>query len=232
MRNKITLGVSSCLLGERTRYDGAHTRDQFVTSVLGKWVEFVSVCPEIECGFGVPREPLRLVGDPKSPCLISVHTGQDYTPLMLRWARKRMVTLKKQDIWGFILKSKSPSCGIERVKVYDKNGAAINKGRGLFALVFSEHLPRVPIVDEKGIHNSKTFKNFIGKIFVFRRWREFLEKSPSRDALIKFHNQQKFLILARNPKQLIRMEKVIAESQNLHREELINYYQKLLIEAF
>ena len=95
MKNKITLGVSSCLLGEKTRYDGAHTRDQFITSVLGKWVGFVSVCPELECGFGVPREPLRLVGDPESPCLISVHTRQDFTLLMLQWARKGVVKIPK-----------------------------------------------------------------------------------------------------------------------------------------
>ncbi|WAC06680.1 MAG: DUF523 and DUF1722 domain-containing protein [Thermodesulfobacteriota bacterium] len=232
MKNKITLGVSSCLLGEKTRYDGAHTRDQFITGALGKWVEFVSVCPEVECGFGVPREPLRLVGDPESPCLISVHTRQDYTPLMFLWARKRMGTLKKEDILGFIFKSKSPSCGIKRVKVYDKNGVAINKGRGLFARVFSEYLPLVPILDEKGTHNPKTFKNFMDKIFVFRRWREFLEKSPSRSALIKFHTQQNFLILSRSPKQFIRMEEVIAAPKNLYLKELIDCYQKLLIESF
>ena len=232
MKNKITLGVSSCLLGEKTRYDSAHTRDQFITCVLGKWVEFVSVCPEVECGFGVPREPLRLVGAPESPCLISVHTRQDYTPRMLLWVRKRVVTLKKEDMWGFILKSKSPSCGIERVKVYDKNGVAINKGRGLFARVFSEYFPMVPIVDEKVIHNPKTFKNFMDKIFVFRRWREFLEKNPSRGALIKFHTQQKFFILSRNPRQVNKMENVIAKFQNLLPEELIDHYQKLLMEAF
>lgn len=232
MKNNITLGISSCLLGEKTRYDGAHTRDEFIADVLGKWVEFISICPEVECGFAVPREPLRLVGDPESPCLISVHTRQNYTPLMLHWARKRMVTLKKEDIWGFIFKSKSPSCGIERVKVYDKNGVAINKGRGLFARVFREHLPLVPIADEKGIHNPKTFKNFIDKIFVFKRWREFLEKSPSRSALIKFHTQQKFLILSRSPKQVSRMENLIATSQHLHHQGLIDHYQKLLIEIF
>jgi len=195
-------------------------------------VEFVSVCPEVECGFGILREPLRLVGDPESPCLISVHTRQDYTLLMLHWARKRMVTLKKEDMWGFILKSKSPSCGIERVKVYDKNGVAMNKGRGLFVRALREHLPLVPITDEKGIHNPQVFKNFIDKIFVFRRWREFLEKSPSRGALIKLHNQQKFLILSRSPKQVSRMEKVMVKSQHLLHEELIDHYQKLLIDAF
>ena len=220
------------MLGEKTRYDGAHTWDQFITRVLGKWVEFVSVCPEVECGFGVPREPLRLVSNRESSRLISVHTQQDYTPRMLQWARKRMVTLKKEDIWGFILKSKSPSCGIERVKVYDKNGVAINRGRGLFARVLSEYLLLVPLTDEKGIHNPKTFKNFMDKIFVFRRWRAFLEKDPSQDRLIKFHAQQKFLILSRSPKQVIRMEKVIAEPENLHHKELIDCYQKLLREAF
>lgn len=220
------------MLGEKTRYDGAHTRNQFITRILGEWVEFVSICPEVECGFCVPREPLRLVGDPESPCLISVHTRQDYTPLMFHWARKRVVTLKKEDIWGFILKSKSPSCGIERVKVYDKNGVAINKGRGLFARVLREHLPLVPIADEKRIHNPKIFKNFIDKIFIFRRWREFLEKSPSLGALIKFHTQQKFLIFSRSPKQVSRMENVIVKSHNFLHQELIEHCQKLLIEAF
>jgi len=231
MKNKITLGVSSCLLGEKTRYDGAHTKDQFITRVLGKWVEFISVCPEVECGFGVPREPLRLVGDPGSPSLISVYTRRDYTLPMLHWAQKRMLTLKEEDIWGVILKSKSPSCGIKRVKVYDKNGIAINQGRGLFARIFSEYFPLVPIVDEKEIHNPKTFKNFMDKIFVFRRWREFLEKNPSRGALIKFHTQQKFFILARNPKQVSKMENVIAKFQNLLPEDKKKCGEKCLLDS-
>jgi len=140
--------------------------------------------------------------------------------------------IKKRKYGGFILKSKSPSCGIERVKVYDKNGVAMNKGRGLFVRDLREHLPLVPITDEKGIHNPQVFKNFIDKIFVFRRWREFLEKSPSRGALIKFQNQKKFLILSRSPKQVSRMENVIVKSQHLLHEELMDHYQKPLIDAF
>ena len=97
MTDKIKLGISACLLGEKVRYDGGHELDRFLTGTLGKYVDFVPVCPEVECGLGVPREAMRLVGDPRDPRLVTVHSGVDHTERMLAWARRRVAELAKKN---------------------------------------------------------------------------------------------------------------------------------------
>ena len=132
MEKKIRLGISTCLLGEKVRFDGGHKWDRYLTGTLGEYVEYVPVCPEVECGLGVPRESMRLVGDPENPRLVTTRTNRDFTDRMLQWARKRVVELEKEDLCGFIFKSDSPSSGMERVKVYNEKGMPVKKGRGMF----------------------------------------------------------------------------------------------------
>ena len=129
---KIRLGISACLLGEPVRFDGGHQWDRFITDTLGQYVEFVPVCPEAECGLGVPREAMRLVGEPEAPRLVTVRTKVDLTERMQTWARKRVRELEQEDLRGFIFKSKSPSSGMERVRVYSETaqGAPVTPGRG------------------------------------------------------------------------------------------------------
>ncbi|MBF0496332.1 MAG: DUF523 domain-containing protein, partial [Deltaproteobacteria bacterium] len=107
----IKIGVSACLLGEQVRYDGGHRRNPFIADTLGQFVQFVPVCPEAECGFGVPRETMRLVGDPEAPRLVTTQTGQDHTNRMRAWTEHRVAELGGDDLSGFIFKSGSPSCG-------------------------------------------------------------------------------------------------------------------------
>ena len=122
MEQKIKIGVSSCLLGKEVRYNGGHSHDRYITGTLGQYFTFVGVCPEVEAGFGIPRETLRLVGDPESPRLLTSRSGKDCTDIMLNWAQKRVTELEKENLCGFIFKSKSPSSGMERVKVYTEKG--------------------------------------------------------------------------------------------------------------
>ncbi len=119
---KIKLGISTCLLGENVRYDGGHKLDRFLSDTMGQYVKYVPVCPEVECGLGVPRESMHLEGDPDSPCLVTTYSKQDMTERMIRWARKRITELEKEDLCGFIFKSNSPSSGMERIKVYNEKG--------------------------------------------------------------------------------------------------------------
>ena len=119
---KIRLGISSCLMGNPVRYDGGHKLDEFLVRTLGAYVDYVPVCPEVECGMSIPREALRLVGDPAAPGLITVKTKKDYTGQMTNWARRRVCELEAEDLCGFIFKSRSPSSGMERVKVYSADG--------------------------------------------------------------------------------------------------------------
>jgi uncharacterized protein YbbK (DUF523 family) len=145
---KIKIGISACLLGENVRYDGGHTRDTFIINMLGPYVDFVPVCPEVECGLSVPRERMHLEGDLKHPRLIITQTQQDITDQLNQWAEMRIKILAAKDLRGFIFKSKSPSCGIQNVSIFDLNGESYGKGQGLFASIFMEYLPSIPVDEE------------------------------------------------------------------------------------
>lgn len=148
MENCIKLGISSCLLGQKVRYDGGHKRDPFLTDRFGQYVKYVPVCPEVECGLKIPRETLRLLGDPENPRLITTHTNIDHTRRMIIWAKKRVQELEKENLWGFIFKKNSPSCGMKLVKVFNTKGVPEKKGIGIFARVFIERFSQDPIERE------------------------------------------------------------------------------------
>ena len=138
---EIRVGVSACLLGETVRYDGGHKRDAFVTDTLGRYVTWVPVCPEVEIGLGTPREAIRLQGDPAAPRLVGTKTGVDLTRRMTDYARGRVRALADLGLSGYVLKRASPSCGMERVKVYSDDGTPGRMGRGLFASALMERAP-------------------------------------------------------------------------------------------
>lgn len=165
VNTSMKLGISSCLLGREVRYDGGHKLDTFLTYTLGRYVDFIPVCPEVEYGLGIPREPLHLVGDPTFPRLVTTITKRDHTDGMIAWARKRVIELEKEGLCGFIFKSRSPSSGMERVKVYDEQGIAVNEGVGIFARVFMEHFPLLPVEDEERLRDPEIRKSFIERIF-------------------------------------------------------------------
>jgi uncharacterized protein YbbK (DUF523 family) len=158
---KILLGVSACLLGENVRYDGGNSHDPFLTGTLGRYVEYVPVCPEVECGLTVPREAMRLEGDPGSPQLMTTITRQDMTDLLENWAHRRVNELEKNNLSGFIFKSRSPSCGMELVKLFNEEGAFLLKGAGLFARIFMAHFPLLPVEDEARLSDPYLRENFI-----------------------------------------------------------------------
>jgi uncharacterized protein YbgA (DUF1722 family)/uncharacterized protein YbbK (DUF523 family) len=228
---KIKLGISTCLLGEQVRFDGGHKWDRFLTDTLGQYVEYVSVCPEVECGFGIPREPFRLVGDPKNPRLLTSRTNQDHTERMTQWAKKRVVELEGENLCGYICKSGSPSSGMERVKVYDRNNVPAKIGVGIFARVFMEHFPLLPVEDEGRLNDPKLRENFIERIFTLRRWREAMERQESIKNLIAFHTQHKLLVLSHSPKHYQMMGKRVARAKEVPWKDLQAEYQRFLLEG-
>jgi uncharacterized protein YbbK (DUF523 family) len=191
----VRLGISACLTGSKVRYDGGHKHDRYLTDTLGRYVEFVPVCPEVECGLPVPREAMRLVGTPEAPRLVTTRTGKDLTPLMREWAAKRVEELSRENLSGFIFKSKSPSSGMSGVPVYTESGMPVNLGTGLFARAFMEANPLVPVEDEGRLHDVKLRENFIARVFAHARWRGFLE-NPSSGALVELHTRHKLLLLS------------------------------------
>ena len=228
---KIKLGISTCLLGENVRYDGGHKLDRFLTDTLGQYVEYVPVCPEVECGLPVPRESMHLEGDPDSPRLVTIRTKQDMTDRMVQWAQKRVVELEKEDLCGFIFKSDSPSSGMERIRVYNEKGMPVKKGVGIFARIFMDHFPLLPVEDEGRLHDPELRENFIERIFTLKRWREVLGKKESRGNVVDFHTRHKLLILSHSPKHYQMMGKLVAQAKDLPLKELYQQYQTLLMES-
>ena len=231
MENSIRLGISTCLLGENVRFDGGHKHDRFLTDTLGQYAEYVPVCPEVECGLGVPREAMRLVGDPASPRLVTTHTGRDMTDRMLAWAHARVVELERENLYGFIFKRGSPSSGMERVRVYNDQGMPSLQGVGLFARTFMEHFPLLPVEEDGRLNDPLLRENFIERIFALKRWREVAAERRSRSDLIDFHTRQKLLILSHSPKHYQAMGQLVAGQKGLPVNDLFGKYQALLMEA-
>jgi uncharacterized protein YbgA (DUF1722 family)/uncharacterized protein YbbK (DUF523 family) len=194
-------------------------------------VEYVPVCPEVECGLPIPREAMHLEGDPDSPRLVTTHTKQDMTDRVFQWARKRVVDLEKEDLCGFIFKSDSPSSGMERVKVYNEKGMPVKRGVGMFARIFMEHFLLLPVEDEGRLHDPNLRENFIERIFALKRWREILSKKESRGTLVEFHTRHKLLILSHSPKYYQMMGKLVAKAKEIPIKELYQQYQAILMEA-
>ena len=228
---KVKIGVSACLLGEKTRYDGGHKKEWFITETWGPHLELVSVCPEMESGLGVPREIMRLEGDAEAPRLQTVKTRQDHTDLIHNWTRKRLTELEREDLWGFIFKSNSPSCGPARVKVYDRQGSPRKQGVGLFAGAFMCQYPIVPVEDEVRLRNPQIRDNFIERVFVLKRWREMQAKKWTPADLIGFHTRHKLLLLAHSPGHYRLLGKLTARVKEIPAREQVAQYQALLLEA-
>jgi uncharacterized protein YbgA (DUF1722 family)/uncharacterized protein YbbK (DUF523 family) len=228
---KVRLGISRCLLGENVRYDGGHALDRFLTDTFGQYVEYVPVCPEVECGLGVPREPMHLEGDPDSPRLVTIYGKEDLTDRMARWAQKRVAELENENLSGFIFKSNSPSSGMKRVGVYGEKGTPVRRGVGIFARILMDHFPLLPVEDEGGLHNPELRENFIERIFTLKRWRDVLEKKENRGNMVDFHTKHKLLILSHSPRHYQRMGKLVAQAKEFPSKELYRQYQTLLLES-
>jgi len=229
--NPVKIGISTCLLGKNVRYDGGHQLDRFLTESLGRFVEYVPVCPETECGLGIPREAMRLVGKPEDPRLVTIRTGKDFTDKMVQWARRKVATLEAENLCGFVFKSKSPSSGMERVKVYNDQGMPVQKGSGIFARIFMEYFPLVPVEDDGRLHDPRLRENFIERIFVLQRWRNVLEEGMTMGKLVEFHTRHKLMLLSHSPKHYRRMGRLVAEGKKIPLKNLSDTYQTLLMEA-
>jgi uncharacterized protein YbgA (DUF1722 family)/uncharacterized protein YbbK (DUF523 family) len=194
-------------------------------------VDYVPVCPEVECGMSVPREALRQVGDPAAPRLLTVKTRKDYTGQMTAWARQRVRELEKDNLCGFIFKSRSPSSGMERVKVYGaEGGMPSHTGVGMFARIFMEHFPLLPVEEEGRLHDPVLRENFIERIFVLERFRNQLGGQKSLRRLMEFHARHKLLIMSHSPRHNKLMGRLVAEAAG-SLERVCAEYQSLLLEA-
>ena len=220
----IRVGISACLLGEEVRFDGGHKRDPFLTGVLGRFVEWVPVCPEVEAGFGTPREAMHLSRVTGAIRLVTVKTGLDVTAPMTRFIRRRLPSLETADLSGYVLKKNSPSCGMERVKVHDGHGAPSATGRGLFAEALIARFPLLPVEEEGRLFDPGLRENFIERVFAYNRLRTLFRGAWSPGSLVRFHTAHKLILMAHAPEGYRRLGKLVAESRAWARAQLKEQY--------
>jgi len=229
--DKLRIGVSSCLLGHKVRYDGQHKQDSYITDILGQYAEFVPVCPETECGLPVPREAMHLTGDIDRPRLVTIRSGIDLTDKMKKWADVKLDMLEKEKLCGFIFKSKSPSSGRYHVKVYPANGIPVKQGTGIFAAALVERFPLLPVEEEGRLNDRVLRENFIDKIMVFGRWREYEEHDGSMPGLLDFHSRHKYMLMAHSPESVTAIGQIAASYNRRNLNEIRTRYLEGLMKT-
>jgi uncharacterized protein YbgA (DUF1722 family)/uncharacterized protein YbbK (DUF523 family) len=227
----LRLGISRCLLGDEVRFDGGHKKDSFLTDVFGRYVEWVPVCPEVEAGLGTPREAMRLVGDTQGPRLMTIKSGTDHTRALETITTNRLAELKNLDLSGYVFKKGSPSCGIERVRIYNEHGMPNRNGVGLFARAFIEQFPLIPVEEEGRLCEPTLRENFIERVFCYRRWQDLVQSGVTRQALVQFHTIHKYLLLAHSPQQNEVLGRLVGQAHQHHPKELAYRYGELFMNA-
>ena len=227
----IRIGISTCLLGECVRYDGGHKHDPFITETLGRYFQWVPSCPEVAIGLGVPRPIIRLEADGEPIRLIMPKRELDLTETMQTYARRRARELEKEDLRGYLLKKNSPSCGMERVKVYQQRGAPRRDGVGWFARELMAHLPNLPIEEEGRLHDPRLRENWVERVFAYHRLRALFDNRFSIGRLVDFHARHKFLLLAHSPAIYRQLGRMVAESKSIPKAQLRADYESQFMAA-
>lgn len=226
------LAISACLLGERVRFDGGHKRDGFLVETLGQFVDWVPVCPEVESGMGAPRESMRLVQHAgRELRLVTNKTGQDHTGSMRRYARRRLEELAGDDLCGFVLKKDSPSCGLERVKVYGAAGMPVRSGRGLFADALVSRFPLLPVEDEGRLNDPHLRENFVERVFAYRRLTTLFASRWSMGDIVRFHAVHKLTLMAHQPRAYQRLGRLVASGKSMVRRQFQDAYSSAFMAA-
>ncbi len=228
---KITIGVSSCLLGIKSRYSGTHKRDSYIADTLGEYVRFIPICPELEAGMGVPREAVRLEGSSDKPRLIGIESGTDWTDTMNNLAEWRTEQFRKFNLSGFILKNNSPSCGPERVPVFPKKGRVKRNGRGLFANALLKRHPLLPVADEAMFKDSEFRDNFVERVFAYSRLQKFLSGRFNYNRARNFHDSHRLFIRAHSIKHLHILDKMTLQIMKYNPARFCDNYGRLFMEG-
>ncbi|MEZ2586064.1 YbgA family protein [Kluyvera intermedia] len=197
MNSKPILGISGCLTGATVRFDGGHKRMGFIMDELAEWVSFKPVCPEMAIGLPTPRPALRLVNTTTGDVRLrfSQARDQDMTDQMEHFAEDYLPSAA--DYAGFVVCAKSPSCGMERVRLYDEHGnRGAKAGIGLFTAALQQRYPWLPIEEDGRLHDPVLRENFVARVFALHELNAMREKGLTRGAIIAFHSRYKLHLLA------------------------------------
>ena len=228
MTERLRIGVSACLLGREVRFDGQHKRDAFLVDALGPFVEFVPVCPEVEVGMSIPREPVRLVGAARSPHMLGQRSGDDWTARMTTFSERRVSALAREGLSGYVLKKDSPSCGLSRVKLYPPEAPDASPervGQGLFAAALTRAFPHLPIEEEGRLNDAHLRESFIERLFAYHRLQGLWATRWTLRSLIAFHTGNKMSLLAHDEIGYRRLGRLVATAKSLPRAELRARYE-------
>jgi uncharacterized protein YbgA (DUF1722 family)/uncharacterized protein YbbK (DUF523 family) len=228
--NPLRLGVSVCLLGAKVRFDGGHKRNRFIIEELGAHFEFVPFCPEVAIGMGAPRPPIRLVGEVQAPRAVgSRDDSLDVTDALRQYSA---ITAARLDgLCGFVFKKDSPSCGMERVKVYSNTGMPQRDGSGIFARAVQEANPLLPVEEEGRLNDPGLRENFISRVLVYARWQALRRQRLSKKGLIDFHTRHKLLLLAHSPSAYRELGGMLARLDNAPLDALADRYIERLMQV-
>jgi uncharacterized protein YbbK (DUF523 family) len=227
----LRLGISRCLLGDPVRYDGGHKRDGFLTDVLGRYVEWVPICPEVEAGFGTPREPMRLVGTANAPRLVTITTQRDLTKPLMGFSARKIKELHALDLSGYVFKARSPSCGIDKVPLYNRHGKAKPNGMGIFARSFQKRFPLIPITDEGRLADPASREHFLKRVFGYHRWSRFTKGPVTRDAIVSFHQVQADLLSSCSRTHRQALNRLVAQAARYRSTQLAARYGRRFMKA-
>ncbi|MGE5815573.1 MAG: YbgA family protein [Acidobacteriota bacterium] len=231
VQRPIRIGISSCLLGEAVRFDGGHKRDPFLTELFGKFVEWVPVCPEVECGFGTPRESMRLVRVNENVRLLTVRSGVDLTDRLTTYTLRRVEELDAEHLSGYVLKKDSPSCGMARVKIYNPHGMAEKAGRGVFAAGLLDRFPALPVEEEGRLSDPRLRENFVERVFAYWRLQGLFSGRWSVGALVAFHTAHKLILMAHSPQAYQQLGRLVAGARGVPRKDLERRYTEMFMSA-
>lgn len=228
----IRIGISACLLGRKVRFDGGHKQDRYMTDTLGQYFEWVPVCPEVEVGLPTPRPSLRLKLQDSHLRMIMPKQNMDLTGPMRAYAKSRVKVLEDENLSGYLLKKDSPSCGLQRVRVYTGEGNPPNRnGRGLYAEALLSRFPNLPVEEEGRLHDPGLRENWVTRVFAYYRLRRLWKKPWRLGELVRFHTAHKFLLLAHSPKEFQQLGRLVAGAKRYGRGELLATYESQFMSA-
>lgn len=231
LTDKIRIGVSSCLLGNEVRFDGGHKRNEFLIDILGQFVEFVPVCPEVEIGMGTPRETIGLRRHDGEVRLVGNKSGADFSAKMKSYAEHRTRAFAAENLSGYVLKKDSPSCGMERVRVYAENGMPSRDGIGMFAAALMRRYPNLPVEEEGRLSDARLRENFVERVFAYRRLQSFFAARWTVGGLVAFHTAHKLVLLAHSPRAYGELGRYVADAKKIPRAEFRSEYETRLMLA-
>ncbi len=224
---KPLLGISGCLLGEPVRFDGGHKRNAYIVQTLGRYFEFKSFCPEMDIGLGVPRDTLGLIEKKGEQRIVFNKDANHDLTKALNESVVRQAHWQR-DICGYILKSRSPSCGIQNVELIQKDIISL-RGVGIYAAGLMQDFPNLPIESEDRLENVELRNNFIRRVFVYRRWKILINKYPGLRDVQHFHRQHSSLLMASDAERHKQLTYWLEKPLELKSDTLISDYAKQLM---